>query len=95
MLLGIIGPFASAARAATPHRLCRSPFDDSDEDQYTNALPVLESHGMHGTFYAITGYIGVNSGYMTVPQLQAIYNAGNEIGGHTVLHPNLTQISTD
>jgi len=33
-------------------------FDDSDEDQYTNALPALEKYGMHATFYAISGYIG-------------------------------------
>ena len=94
LLLGTAGPFASAAHAAT-HTIVSLTFDDSDEDQYTNALPALEEYGMHATFYAISGYIGVNSGYMTVPQLQAIYNAGNEIGGHTVLHPNLTQVSTD
>ncbi len=50
---------------------------------------------MHGTFYTITGYIGVNPAYMTLPDLQAVYNAGNEIAGHTVLHPYLTQVSTD
>ena len=94
LLLGIVGPFASAAHAATP-TIVSLTFDDSDKDQYTNALPVLEQYGMHGTFYAISGYIGVNSGYLTEPQLQAIYDAGNEIGGHTVLHPNLTQVSTD
>ena len=94
LLLGITGK-AAPARADTPHLTVSLTFDDSDEDQYTNALPALESHGMVGTFYAITGYVGVNSGYMTLPQLQAIYNAGNEIGGHTVLHPNLTQISND
>jgi hypothetical protein len=49
---------------------------------------------MAGTFYVITGYIGVNPAYMTQPQIQAIYNAGNEIAGHTVLHPFLTQVST-
>jgi peptidoglycan/xylan/chitin deacetylase (PgdA/CDA1 family)/archaellum component FlaF (FlaF/FlaG flagellin family) len=92
VLLGIAGP-GTPARAATTHTIVSLTFDDSDEDQYTNALPALESHGMHGTFYAITGYVGVNSGYLTVPQLQAMYNAGNEIGGHTVLHPNLTQVS--
>jgi peptidoglycan/xylan/chitin deacetylase (PgdA/CDA1 family) len=95
VLLGIVGPFTSAAHAGTPKTIVSLTFDDSDEDQYTNALPALQAYGMHGTFYAISGYIGVNSGYMTVPQLQAIYNAGNEIGGHTVLHPNLTQVSTD
>ena len=94
LLLGVIGRPAPA-RAAAPHLIVSLTFDDSDEDQYTNALPALESHGMVGTFYAITGYVGVNSGYLTLPQLQAIYSAGNEIGGHTVLHPNLTQISSD
>ncbi|MGD0375196.1 MAG: Ig-like domain-containing protein [Streptosporangiaceae bacterium] len=94
LLLGVIGR-PVPARAATPHLIVSLTFDDSDEDQYTNALPALESHDMHGTFYAITGYVGVNSGTLTLPQLQAIYNAGNEIGGHTVLHPNLTQISND
>ncbi|MGD0377334.1 MAG: Ig-like domain-containing protein, partial [Streptosporangiaceae bacterium] len=92
LLLGVIGR-PVPARAATPHLTVSITFDDSDEDQYTNALPALESHDMHGTFYAITGQVGVDSGSLTVPQLQAIYNAGNEIGGHTVLHPNLTQIS--
>jgi peptidoglycan/xylan/chitin deacetylase (PgdA/CDA1 family) len=93
-LLGLIGPFAAAARAATP-TVVSLTFDDSDLDQYTNALPALESHGMHGTFYTITGYVGVNSGYLTLPDLRAIYNAGNEIAGHTVLHPYLAQLSTD
>src|SRR6202042_2455130 len=57
------------------------------------ALPALQAYGMTATFYAISGYTGVNPGYMTLPQLQAVYNAGNEIGGHTVLHPNLAQLS--
>jgi len=50
---------------------------------------------MHATFYVITGYVGVYSGYMTQSQLQDLYNAGNELGAHTVLHPHPTQISTD
>jgi hypothetical protein len=70
-------------------------FDDSLQDQYTSALPILEQYGMHATFYVITGYVGVNSANMTQPELQAIYNAGNELGAHTVLHPHLAQISTD
>jgi peptidoglycan/xylan/chitin deacetylase (PgdA/CDA1 family)/archaellum component FlaF (FlaF/FlaG flagellin family) len=93
MVLGVVGPAASA-RAATTPTVVSLTFDDGDEDQYTNALPALESHDMHGTFYAITGQVGVDSGSVTLPQLQTMYNAGNEIGGHTVLHPNLTQIST-
>jgi peptidoglycan/xylan/chitin deacetylase (PgdA/CDA1 family)/archaellum component FlaF (FlaF/FlaG flagellin family) len=94
LLLGMLGPFASAARAATPKTVVSLTFDDGLVDQYTNALPALEAHGMHGTFFPITGYVGNISASMTLPQLQDIYNAGNEIGGHTVLHAYLTQLST-
>jgi peptidoglycan/xylan/chitin deacetylase (PgdA/CDA1 family)/archaellum component FlaF (FlaF/FlaG flagellin family) len=87
--------FAPAARAGTPQTVISLTFDDSDEDQYTNALPILQQYGMHATFYVITGYVGVNAGYLTQPQLQAISNAGNEIAAHTVLHANLPQVSTD
>ena len=93
LLLGIAGP-AAAVRTATTPTVVTLTFDDGYEDNYTNALPALEAHGMNGTFYTITGYNGVDSGFMTVPQLQALYNAGNEIASHTVLHPFLTQVST-
>jgi peptidoglycan/xylan/chitin deacetylase (PgdA/CDA1 family) len=94
-MLGI-GSQASQARADTnPAAIVSLTFDDGVSDQYTNALPILQQYGMHGTFYIISGYIGVNSAYMTLPQVQAIYNAGNEIAGHTVLHPFLTQLSGD
>jgi peptidoglycan/xylan/chitin deacetylase (PgdA/CDA1 family) len=84
-----------AAHASAPQAVISLTFDDSDLNQFTNAFPILQQYGMTGTFYTITGYIGVNPGYMTLPDLQALYNAGNEIGGHTVLHPDLTQISAD
>ena len=84
---------ASAARAATPRTVVSLTFDDGIENQYTTALPILQQYGMRGTFYIITGFIGVDSDYMTQPQLQALYAAGNEIAGHTVLHPMLAQLS--
>jgi peptidoglycan/xylan/chitin deacetylase (PgdA/CDA1 family) len=83
------------ARAATGSTVVSLNFDDGTEDQYTTAFPMLQSLNMHGTFFIISGYANNLSGYMTLPQLQALYNAGNEIGGHTVLHPYLTQVSTD
>ena len=85
---------AMAAKPAPP-TIISLTFDDSLADQYANALPILQQYGMHGTFYAISGYIGNNADYMTLPELQAAYNAGNEIAGHTVLHPYLTHLSTD
>jgi peptidoglycan/xylan/chitin deacetylase (PgdA/CDA1 family) len=94
LLLLASGPAFASAKPAKP-TIVSLTFDDSNLDQYTNALPILQQYGMHGTFYAITGYIGVNSGAMTLPDLQAIYNDGNEIAGHTVRHPYLTHLSTD
>jgi peptidoglycan/xylan/chitin deacetylase (PgdA/CDA1 family) len=94
LVLAAAGAFAPTARAATPSLTVSLTFDDSVQDQYTNALPILQQYGMKATFYVITGYIGVNSAYMTQPELQTIYNDGDEIGGHTVLHPYLSQVST-
>jgi peptidoglycan/xylan/chitin deacetylase (PgdA/CDA1 family) len=94
-LLAISGPATPAARTATPSTIVSLTFDDGNADQYTTALPILARYGMHGTFYVITGYIGVFSAYMTRSQLRDLYSAGNEIASHTVLHPFLTQVSTD
>src|SRR2546421_7381482 len=91
-VLSVLGPLAAGPKAANPPTVVSLTFDDSTADQYTNVLPALQQAGLHGTFYTITGYIGVNPAYMTLPQLQAIAGAGNEIAGHTVLHPDLTQL---
>jgi peptidoglycan/xylan/chitin deacetylase (PgdA/CDA1 family) len=85
----------SAAHADSPSAVISLTFDDSNLDQYTNAFPALQQYGFHGTFYVNTGYVGVNAGSMTRSQLQDLANAGNEIGGHTALHPDLTQLTSD
>jgi peptidoglycan/xylan/chitin deacetylase (PgdA/CDA1 family) len=95
LALAAAGAIAQPARADTPALTLSLTFDDSLQDQYTNALPILQQYGMKGTFYVITGYIGVNSAYMTQPELQTIYGDGDEIAGHTVLHPYLTQVNAD
>jgi peptidoglycan/xylan/chitin deacetylase (PgdA/CDA1 family) len=68
-------------------------FDDANADQMT-AAAALQNSGLHGTFYAISGSIG-GPNYLTVADLQALCGAGNEIGGHTVNHPELTAVSAD
>jgi peptidoglycan/xylan/chitin deacetylase (PgdA/CDA1 family) len=68
-------------------------FDDSSDDQMT-ALQDLQTSGLVGTFFPITGSIG-EPNYLTLAQLQQIYAAGNEIGGHTVNHPDLTTVPND
>jgi peptidoglycan/xylan/chitin deacetylase (PgdA/CDA1 family) len=69
-------------------------FDDGDLSQYTLGFQHgLQPHGMHGTFYIATGWTGVNSGAMTWPQLSDLNNNGNDVGGHTVDHIDLTSSS--
>ncbi len=66
-------------------------FDDGYDDIYTNAIPLLEQHGMVGTFFIISGKVGWQ-GYLTWPQLQAMSAAGMDIESHSVSHINLDSL---
>lgn len=84
---------AAAARATAGHpgrTVVSLTFDDGDSDQLA-AARILNAHGMRGTFYVITGAVGT-PGYLTLPQLRKLAAAGNEIGGHTVSHLDLTRL---
>lgn len=69
-------------------------FDDGDESQYTLGFQHgLLPFGLHGTFYVATGNTGVNPGAMSWSQLSYLYRRGNDVGGHTVHHIDLTRSS--
>lgn len=67
-------------------------FDDGYLDSYTTALPLLQEHGFVATFYIISSVVGYPN-YMGWEELQALRNAGMEIGSHTVSHPDVTMVS--
>jgi peptidoglycan/xylan/chitin deacetylase (PgdA/CDA1 family) len=48
---------------------------------------------MHATFYVNTGFIG-DSTHITWAQLTDLYNAGNELAGHTLTHQNIKKLKT-
>src|ERR1051325_1220849 len=50
---------------------------------------------MRGTFFINSGTIGSNSYYMTWSDVDALNADGNEIGGHTVDHKRLTDLTDD
>ncbi len=66
-------------------------FDDGRASQ-VNAGPILEAYGVQGTFYIISGDLGSDPYYMSLDQAYGLAAAGNEIGGHTRTHPDLTQL---
>jgi peptidoglycan/xylan/chitin deacetylase (PgdA/CDA1 family)/N-acetyl-beta-hexosaminidase len=66
-------------------------FDDGWDTQQT-AATMLAAHGLKGTFYVNSPNIG-QSGYLTWAQLTTFNVAGNEIGGHTLTHPDLTTLT--
>lgn len=74
-----------------PERPVVLTFDDGYDDFYTEALPLLQKHGMVGTLFVITERVG-QPGYITWEQAEAIIAAGMEIGSHTLTHPDLRHL---
>ncbi len=68
-------------------------FDDGWASQYTAGWPVVGQFNFKATYYIISGKVGATaSGYMSLTQVKALATAGNEIGSHTVSHPDLTTL---
>lgn len=78
-------------------------FDDSYENIYTNAFPVMQSFNITSTIFIITGYVGkwnlwdVNLGWirfkhLSWDQIRELSDRGFELGSHSVNHPDLTRI---
>ncbi len=81
------------AAASTP-TVVTIGFDDGTVDQFNNGFPILSAHGMHATFFVNSGPINAGDpAHMTWADLHALYNAGNEIAGHTIDHANIKPLS--
>ncbi|MBP2705180.1 polysaccharide deacetylase family protein [Microbispora sp. RL4-1S] len=94
MLVPLASPAAPAqadAEAARPKTIVTLTFDDGDAS-HAKVARILEKHHMRGTFYVNSGTLGTK-GKLSRKQVVAIQKAGHEIGGHTLTHPYLTQLS--
>jgi peptidoglycan/xylan/chitin deacetylase (PgdA/CDA1 family) len=91
LLAASIVAFAAPAQAASP-TVVSLTFDDGNDNQLA-AEQVLKANGLVGTFFITTSWIG-QAGWLTQANLHTIATDGNEIGGHTVTHPDLTTISS-
>ena len=67
-------------------------FDDCSESQWI-AFQLLRKYNMAGTFYAISSFLNTPS-FMTTKQVIEMYQAGMQIGSHTMTHPNLRTLKS-
>ena len=67
-------------------------FDDGNETDYTVAKNIFSAQGEVACSAVTTNWIN-GKGYLTVPQLMELQNAGWEILSHTESHPNLKTLS--
>ena len=81
----------SAPATAATNTVVSLTFDDGQSSQYST-IPMLQSRGMRGTYYINSALVGSSSYYMTWSQIHDIGAAGNEIGGHTLNHTDLTKV---
>ncbi|GAA0930096.1 hypothetical protein GCM10009554_12910 [Kribbella koreensis] len=70
-------------------------FNDGLMSQYQHARPVLLAHNVQGTFYLSSRVVEANApGYMATWHADALYRDGDEIGGVTTDHVDLTDPGT-
>ena len=68
-------------------------FDDGHISNKEQALPILEEFGYSATFYITTGYIGSSPEWMTWKDLQALKDAGMDIGVHGHTHRFMDELN--
>jgi peptidoglycan/xylan/chitin deacetylase (PgdA/CDA1 family) len=80
------------AAATTPVVTVSLTFDDGLASQYV-LRSALARRELKGTFFVNSSTVGTSSSYLSWSQLSDLAADGNEIGGHTVDHADLTTLS--
>jgi peptidoglycan/xylan/chitin deacetylase (PgdA/CDA1 family) len=94
--------FENGVNASIPPRPVVVTFDDSLQDNVDHAVPILEKHGAHAVFFAITGYLGQDNAWnhraysfaphMSAADVRSLHEGGHEIGSHSVSHQRLRKL---
>jgi peptidoglycan/xylan/chitin deacetylase (PgdA/CDA1 family) len=73
-------------------------FDDIPATAWTEAGPVLAQHGVKATYYVCGGLAGrrnMDRDQFEVAHLQALHEAGHEVGCHTFGHTSVLRMSDE
>jgi peptidoglycan/xylan/chitin deacetylase (PgdA/CDA1 family) len=89
LALGPAGP--ATARDTRSPTIVSLEFDHATSDELPGIARAAALR-MPVTLFALSGRVGT-PGYMTVAQLRRLQAAGDEIGGHTVDHADLSKLS--
>lgn len=79
---------------ALPEKPVMLSFDDNDDNQYTNARPLLKKYGFKASFFVMTVTIGKEN-YMTAEQLKELDKEGHDLQPHTWDHHIVTDYKTE
>lgn len=87
--------FAEQLRLLESHKKNKSldaqiTFDDGEQSQFHNALPLLTHHGLKATYFVTPGLIGTAAKFLGWDDLQALQAAGHSIQSHGWSHKFLT-----
>ena len=80
--------------ALLPPRPIILTFDDGSHSVYSTAWPIMQKYNFTGTIYLVNNYVGA-ANFLSVDEIQMLYNAGWEIGSHSITHTDLTLKSVD
>src|ERR1700674_3578487 len=81
---------AHAPAAAAPKVIVSLTIDDGFASAW-GVRPELHKYGLHATFFINSGKLD-QPGRLTTAQVRSLAAAGDEIGGHSVTHPNLANL---
>jgi len=80
-------------------------FDDSYENNFTNALPILQQYSAKAVFFVVAGYLDNYNlwnrksfkliRHMSIDNIMLLCSLGYEIGNHTLTHQRLTKLTDD
>ncbi len=87
---------AITAKRELPEKPVIITFDDGYRDNFENAFPILQDHGMKATFFIITDFIDEQrEGYLSWEMVEEMAGAGMRIESHSKTHPDLSTSERD
>ena len=86
--------FCSALDAINRRDRAEVTFDDGNSSDTTIALPALLERGMSGRFFVVAGRVG-SPGYLSADDLEALHDAGMQIGVHGMRHRSWRGLADD